>query len=147
MRIVLTTSGFDNFLQLLIAVIAFVIVLLLTYFTTKFIGNYQKANSVGTNFKTIETYRISNTKYLQILCIGKKYVVIAVCKDTITSITELSEEEVVIPEYASTQESFAKVLDKLKKAYSRNDSSVKDDFLVYIEKDKEDNGNDDSDKI
>ena len=53
MRIVLTTSGFDNFLQLLIAVIAFVIVLLLTYFTTKFIGNYQKANSVGTNFKKI----------------------------------------------------------------------------------------------
>ena len=72
---------------------------------------------------------------------------IAVCKDTITSITELSEEEVVIPEYASTQESFAKVLDKLKKAYSRNDSSVKDDFLFFLEKDKEDNGNDDSDKI
>ncbi len=31
MRIVLATSGFDNFLQLLIAAIAFVIVLLLTY--------------------------------------------------------------------------------------------------------------------
>ena len=72
---------------------------------------------------------------------------IAVCKDTITSIAELSEEEIVIPEYASTQESFAKVLDKFKKVYSRNDSFKKDDFLDNIEKDKEDNGNDDSDKI
>ncbi len=72
---------------------------------------------------------------------------IAVCKDTITSIAELSEEEIVIPEYASTQESFAKVLDKFKKVYSRNDPFKKDDFLDNIEKDKEDNGNDDSDKI
>lgn len=147
MHIVMATSGLDNFLQLLIAIIAFVIVLLLTYFTTKFIGNYQKTNSVGTNFEMIETYRISNTKYLQILRIGKKYVVIAVCKDTVISIAELDEEDITIPEYTSSQESFAKVLDKLKKVYSKDTSSINNDPKDKTEKDKEDNGNDDSDKI
>ena len=132
---VLSTSSFESFLQLLIAIIAFVIVLFLTYFTTKFIGNYQKANSVGTNFETIETYRISNTKYIQLLRIGKKYVVIAVCKESITLITELNEEDVSIPDYSVSKEPFSKVFENIKKKHFKDN------------KDKEDNVNDDSDEI
>lgn len=142
MWIVLVTTSLENIFQLLIALIAFVFVLFLTYFTTKFIGNYQKTNNTGTNFEVIETYRISNTKYLQILRIGKKYIVMAVCKDTITSIAELSEEDITIPDYAGSQESFTKILDKLKKVYPKNSHS-----LDHKEKDKEDNGNDDSKEI
>ena len=41
----------------------------------------------------METFRISNTKYIQILKIGAKYIVIAVCKENVTFLTELKEEE------------------------------------------------------
>ena len=111
---VIAASGTNSFVQFITLIVVFVIVLFITYYTTKFIGNYQKVSNKNSNFKIIESYRLSNTKYLQIIQIGNKYLAISVCKDSITTLTELSEEEVKIPEYTSTQESFAQIFDKIK---------------------------------
>ena len=46
----------------------------------------------------LESLRISNNKYLQIARVGEKYLVMAVCKDAVTLLAELKEEELVIPE-------------------------------------------------
>jgi flagellar protein FliO/FliZ len=120
MYIVLSTSGVENVLRLLVTVIAFILILLLTYFATRFMANYQKSSTIGTNFELIETYRLSNMKYLQLIRVGKRYVVIAVCKDTVVSITELGEEEVLMPDYAKRQEPFKKIFENLKKEYQRD---------------------------
>jgi flagellar protein FliO/FliZ len=45
------------------------------------------------NMELKETLRISNNKYLQIVRAGDKYLVMAVCKDTVTMLTELTEDE------------------------------------------------------
>lgn len=125
------TSGVNSFVQFLTLIIVFAVVLAITYYTTKYIGNYQKINSKYVNFEVIETYRISNTKYIQLLKIGDKYVAIAICKDTITKITELDESEITMPDYSGKEVSFAKLFEKLQKA-KHNGEEVK----------KEDNGKD-----
>ena len=46
------------------------------------------------NFEVVETYAIAQNKYLQLMRMGNKYIVISVSKDSVQYITELEEEEV-----------------------------------------------------
>ena len=104
----------ESFTQFLTVILVFLLVLALTYFTTRFVGNYQKARSVNRNFEVIETYRITNGKYLQIVKIGEKYMVIGIGKDNITSICELSADDIkpVTESPSQSIETFKNILDK-----------------------------------
>jgi flagellar protein FliO/FliZ len=104
----------ESFTQFLTVILVFLLVLALTYFTTRFVGNYQKARSVNRNFEVIETYRITNGKYLQIVKIGEKYMVIGIGKDNITSICELSADDIkpVTESPSQSIETFKNLLDK-----------------------------------
>lgn len=106
--------SFDSVLQLIGAIIMFVIVLGVTYLTTRLVGNYQKNQMIQSNIKVIESMRISNNKFLQIVNIGSKYFLIAVCKDTITSIGELNSEELVLHEDNQGNDNFKEILNKFK---------------------------------
>lgn len=122
------TSSMESFFQLIVALIAFILVLALTYITTRFLGNFQKNVSKGTNFEPIETFRLSNTKYLEILRVGERYVVIAVCKDTVTAVMELDKDEIQIPEYKNSKDTFAKILERMrKKEAEQGQEEQKDD--------------------
>ena len=46
------------------------------------------------NFEIVETFAIAQNKYLQLVRMGNKYVVIAIAKDSISYVTELDENEV-----------------------------------------------------
>ena len=100
--------------QFLTVFLIFLVVLALTYFTTRFVGNYQKIKSLNRNFEVIETCRITNGKYLQIVRVGSKYVCIGIGKDSITSICELTADEVEKVESQTPQamETFKTVMDK-----------------------------------
>lgn len=104
----------ESITQFLTVILVFVLVLVLTYLTTRFVGTYQKTRALTRNFEVIETYRITNGKYLQIVKIGKKYVVIGIGKDDITNICELSEDDIKpIPESSGQGlESFRSILEK-----------------------------------
>ena len=80
----ISSGTIDSIAQLISMILIFIFVLALTYFTTRFVGSYQKNKMAGSNVNVLETFRISNNKYIQIIKIGKKYFAIAVCKDTIT---------------------------------------------------------------
>lgn len=121
------TSGVNSVVQFITVLIIFVIVLFLTYATTRFIGNYQKAGTENSNFKVIDTYRVSNNKYLQIIQVGKKYLVISVCKDSITMLAEVLEEDIKIPEYGNSQESFSKILEKIKSRKTHTNNKEQED--------------------
>lgn len=97
MYVLLAVDIFDSIIRLISAVAVFIFVLAATYLTTKFIGNYQKNTMHGNNFDVIETYRITNSKYLQLIRVGTEYVVIAVCKDTVTMICKVTKEQIDIP--------------------------------------------------
>ncbi|MDD3205309.1 MAG: flagellar biosynthetic protein FliO [Lachnospiraceae bacterium] len=87
-------GALDGIGEFLTVLIIFVFVLAITYFSTRWIANYQKGHVFSKNIEVIETYKITPNKYLQIVKTGDKYLVIAVCKDTITFLTELTEEQI-----------------------------------------------------
>ncbi|MBQ7588508.1 MAG: flagellar biosynthetic protein FliO [Lachnospiraceae bacterium] len=90
---VLISGGVESAAQFLTVLVLFIVVLALTYFTTKFVGNYQKMQGFGKNIEAIETYRITGNKFLQIVRVGRKYYLLSIGKDEVNSIAELSEEE------------------------------------------------------
>lgn len=113
----ISTNTIDSVAELISVILIFIFVLALTYFTTRFVGSYQKNKMSGSNVNVLETFRISNNKYIQIIKIGKKYFAIAVCKDTVSYLCELDGEDLI---YNSTtteshSDSFKAILDKLKK--------------------------------
>ena len=92
------TSRTDSYLQFLTVLLLFVFVLVITYFTTRWIARYQKVKSNADNLEVIETCRITSNKYLQIVRAGTKYVLIAIVYiiDEVHMLTELSEEELML---------------------------------------------------
>lgn len=79
--------------ETLTVLIIFAVVLAITYLVTRFVAGYQKTQMSQGNIQILETTRISQTKYLQLIRVGEKYVVIAVCKDNITMITTVEKEQ------------------------------------------------------
>ena len=117
MQLAVSTTRFEAFVQLITLVLIFALVLGLTYFVTRFVGNYQKNNLTGTNISVIETIRISSSKYIQLIQIGSRYFAIAVCKDTVTLIGEIEQNDLVLTDNTTQvqSESFKTILDKFNK--------------------------------
>lgn len=117
MQLAVSTTRFEAFVQLVTLVLIFALVLGLTYFVTRFVGNYQKNKLTGTNISVIETIRISSSKYIQLIQIGSRYFAIAVCKDTVTLIGEIEQNDLVLTDNTTQvqSESFKTILDKFKK--------------------------------
>ncbi len=108
-------STMDSYLQFLTVLILFVFVLVITYVTTKWIANYQKGKAVGSNMEVMETLRITGNKYLQIVRVGKKYLVIGIGKDEVHMLAEVSEEDLVWKNLQETELNFNAILEKFKK--------------------------------
>ena len=117
MQLAVSTTRFEAFVQLITLVLIFALVLGLTYFVTRFVGNYQKNKLTGTNISVVETIRISSSKYIQLIQIGSRYFAIAVCKDTVTLIGEIEQNDLVLTDNTTQvqSESFKTILDKFKK--------------------------------
>ena len=87
----------ENFFRFLIALFAFVVVIIATYYVSQWMAGYQRTRMTGRNFEVVDSLRISTSKYLMIVRIGKgRYVCVGVGKDEMTMLGELSEEEVVL---------------------------------------------------
>lgn len=117
------TSSVAQFLTLLVLL---VVVLGITYFTTTWIAGYQKGQMAASNMEIIETMRLSNNKYVQIVRIGDKYLAIAVCKDTVTVLTELSEEQIHDKSALVTGRSFKDILKRAKETNNLEKTDLRD---------------------
>jgi flagellar protein FliO/FliZ len=95
--------------------LVFIGVLAATYFFTKWMANFQKEKTSTGNIEVIETARISATKYIQIVRIGQKYMAIGVSKGEITTLGEISREDLIIKEDDPQDNvSFKDILEKFK---------------------------------
>ncbi len=117
--IAVQTSSFNSFMQLLGVLVIFVFVLGITYVATRWIAGYQKGHSFNKNLRIIETLKITQNKYIQIIEAGDEYLVIAIGKDEVRLLTKLTEEQLKgMPEdefpVGISTESFKEILDKLK---------------------------------
>lgn len=117
---VVLTSSLESFVQLVGVLVIFVFVLFLTYITTRWIANYQKEHSFNKNLEVIETLKITQNKYIQIVRAGDEYLVIAIGKDEVQLLTRLTEEQLAevsmpINNIGVSAESFKEVFERLKK--------------------------------
>lgn len=117
------TSGAESFVQFLTVFLVFLLVIVLTYFTTRFVGSFQKKASFNRNFEAVETIRITNGKYLQLVRVGKKYIVIGIAKDSVNFITEVNEDDIDLSyDDKGASEAFRDIMDKARQRISKGDN-------------------------
>ncbi len=86
-------SSGQNLLEFFGIILVFIIVLVACWATTRFIASRQLSGKNTGNFEVVETYAIARDRFLQLVRIGTRYYAIAVGKDSINVIGELSAEE------------------------------------------------------
>ena len=87
-------NSLQSLFELFGLILIFVIVLVVCYYTTKFVAGRQLVQKKIGNFEIVETFAIAQNKYLQLIRMGNKYVVLSVTKDSVNVITELEGAEV-----------------------------------------------------
>ena len=100
--------------QFITVTLIFVLVLALTYFTTRWVGSYQKKQMSYGSIKIIESFRLSSNKVMNIVKAGDKCFLIAVCRDTVTLIGEVDEETLELKSTTEVSESFGTVFSRFK---------------------------------
>ena len=120
------SASMESFLQLISALLIFALVLLLTYFTTHWVGSYQKIRMRSKNLQVIESLSAGNNKSICLIKAGTDYLVVAVGKDEMHLLTTLKEEQLTdvsfMDEGLETQvtgESFQEILGQLKDKMSK----------------------------
>lgn len=114
MLLMITTRA-DSYMQFITVLILFVLILAVTYLVTRWIAKVQKDKIGVGNLEVIETCRITPNKYIQIVRAGEKYLVIAIGKDEVHMLSELSEDELVLQKEAQEQPmNFAGILDRVR---------------------------------
>lgn len=101
---ILLSSSFESAMQSIGAVLIFAFVLVITYFTSKWIGGYQKMSMRNKNLQIVESLNVAPNKYLCLIKAGEVYLVVAVGKDEVTLLTQLTEEQLSeVPVFDSYQ--------------------------------------------
>lgn len=109
------TTRADSYIQFITVLILFVFILAVTYLVTRWIAKVQKDKVGVGNLEVIETCRITPNKYIQIVRAGEKYLVVAVGKDEVHMLSELSEDELVLQGDTTEQPiNFAGILDRVR---------------------------------
>ncbi|MCR4588647.1 MAG: flagellar biosynthetic protein FliO [Lachnospiraceae bacterium] len=116
--ILLATDHYNSISQFITVLLLFVVVVAITYWTSRWIGGYQKMHMTSSDMEVLQTCKITNDKFLQIVKVANKLIVIAVCKDSVTYLTEL-DSDAIDPESGDvsrdSQMDFRKILDSFGK--------------------------------
>jgi flagellar protein FliO/FliZ len=108
------TSELSSGWQLVGVFILFIFILGATYLTTKIVGGVKLNQVKNSNFQVIETYKITQNKYLQLVKVGTRYIVLAIGKDNVNFITELKEDEISnLDQMVHNKVNFSDIMSKL----------------------------------
>ncbi len=112
----------DSIASFFTVLVIFIFILVITYFTTRYIANYQKGKFGGKNIKVIESARLTTNKFLQIVQIGDDYFAIALGKDEVTFISKLDKDNLNLTEVDADLPGFKEIFEKAKaKLVKKND--------------------------
>ena len=114
MPLTLQTGGTNSVVQFLTALLVFIFVLALTYFTVRWVGAYQKIQPGNKNFEVIDTCKVTQNKFLQIIKVGSRYFLIGIGKDSLEFFTELDENDLDLSGPAKMQDGFQQLYLKAK---------------------------------
>lgn len=115
MSLVQSTSSLKSIGELICVIVLFLFVLFLAYLAARIAGSFQSGIvNKRSNIKVIEVFRLSNNKVIEIVKIGEKYLALAVCKESVTVLTELLADEIKEQEAALEPINFKDILEKIK---------------------------------
>lgn len=120
---ILILSSLDSFVQLITVLVILIFVLIITYFTTRWMAGIQKGRSFNKNLRIIETISAGNNKMISIVQAGEKYLVVSIGKDEVHYLTELKQEELKDLSFMNPdnqndkQDPFAEIYGRLKEKY------------------------------
>jgi flagellar protein FliO/FliZ len=118
----------QNLLEFFGIILIFIIVLVACWATTRFVASKQLAGKNTGNFEVVETYAIARDRFLQLVRIGTRYYAIAVGKDSISVICELSKEDINLErKTGSSVNGFSNVLASILKKNENKDFSGDND--------------------
>lgn len=116
------SSSSNGYMQLIVMLLVFVIILYASYAVTRWLAKKGVLGSKTQNITFVETYRINQTKQIAIVKIGKRYHAVGITKEHMEYLTEVPEEELVLQEEHPQTEpaSFREVLRNVTKTGRKN---------------------------
>lgn len=121
--ILLTGSTANSIFEFITVLFIFIFVLVLCYFTTRWIAGYEKTRTVRQNLEIKECIRLGNNKSIGIVRAGvDKYLVVGFGKDEISLLATLSGDDIIeydgnVPDQTSASvyaNAFKSALDRFK---------------------------------
>jgi flagellar protein FliO/FliZ len=114
-------NSFENFIQFLSLIVVFILLLVVVYFVTRWIGGMEQRQYGNKNIKIIEGSRVGPNKVIQIVQVGKKFFVLGIGKDEISYLGEVKEEDLTISEEnIKPLPDFKEILAKAKEKIPKN---------------------------
>ena len=113
-------GGVNSIARFLTLVVIFVLVLAITYFSTRFFAKSQSGIVKAANMQVCETLQLAPGRYLQIVRVGKKYYLIGTGKDNISFMTEIDDD---LEFTDKTLPGFSDILEKFKKKKEEDDEN------------------------
>lgn len=109
------TSTLASFIKLILLCICFVLILVASYYFTKWYASSGVIKNKTKNIQVMESYPLGAGKQVCILKIGGKYVAVAISKEQITVLTEIPEEQLIFEETTTQNANFGEVFGKMMK--------------------------------
>lgn len=97
-------SALASFFKLVLLLIAFILILVASYYVTKWYAKSGFVKKQTTNMEVIDTYSMGPNRQICIMRIGQKYIAVSVCKEHIRFLTEIPEEQLELPEHMSQED-------------------------------------------
>lgn len=115
----------EGFVQLITVAVVFILVLVITFYTTRWIGNFQKSRNTASNIELLDAVRISQYQFIQIVKVGSQFLVVGVSRDNMVLLSKCDEEELHLGDTTlsdssagdgfDTSNAFKSLLEKAKK--------------------------------
>ena len=118
------SNSLEGIIQLIVVFLMFLFVLALAYITARLAGRFQSNIQSQSNIRVLESVRVANNKYIQLIKIGERYFAIGLGKDTITCLAEFQEDDLNHVKDLNNPErgSFKDILSKLQNKKDDNQS-------------------------
>lgn len=101
-------------MDLIILVVVFLLILVASYFASKWASNAGMQLQKNKNVKVLEVMRLNQTKWIYLVKIGDKVVSLGVSKEHIEFLTEVEEESLQFQEQGKSEMQFKDFLNLLK---------------------------------
>lgn len=109
---IISTSS-NSIWKLLGLILLCAVIIVACYYTTRFVGRKSQGiqgGGSGKNIRALETFRVTQNKYLQLIKCGDKYLLISVTKDNISLVSEIDGDSLLTAPEGGSHKSFKEII-------------------------------------